>query len=301
MVLEAFSVPRNTVFWLNPLRAPARKSLQVLRALGLDPRPLPWHSGAFEVEAGERERLVGSAPARQGAVYPLDASSLLPVPVLDPRPGERVLDLAAAPGGKTIQIAAAMENTGSLSAVEAVRPRFHRLKANLARCGVTHARLYLKDGRRVGRAVPERFDRVLLDAPCSTEGGFRTADPRTWRQWSLRKVQECARKQRGLLLSAFQALRPGGVLVYCTCTFAPEENEAVVDALLARARGQAELEPLALPAGVPVQSGLTRWEKHRFAASLVHAVRILPDHRFGGFFLCRIRKCGGSGAGSGPS
>jgi 16S rRNA (cytosine1407-C5)-methyltransferase len=189
-------------------------------------------------------------------------------------------------------MAAAMDNSGRISAVEPVRARFHRLKANLARCGVANARLYLKDGRRVGRLVPERFDRVLLDAPCSTEAGFRAGAPQTWRHWGPRKLRETSRKQRGLILSAFQALRPGGVLVYCTCSFAPEENEAVVDHLLAEAGSSCRTEPVDLPPVVPVRPALARWEGRSFHPGVARAARILPDARFEGFFLCRLRKMG---------
>jgi 16S rRNA (cytosine1407-C5)-methyltransferase len=103
---------------------------------------------------------------------------------LAPRPGETVLDLAAAPGGKTLQLAALMQNSGRLSAVEAVKGRFFRLRANLERGGVTNARTFLMDGRAVGRKCPEMFDRVLLDAPCSSEARFSRLDPRSWAHWS---------------------------------------------------------------------------------------------------------------------
>ena len=108
---------------------------------------------------------------------------------------EEVLDLAAAPGGKTLAIAALMNNTGRIAAVEPIRGRFHRMQANLRRCGVSNVQFYQRDGRSVGRLVPERFDRVLLDAPCSSESRMRWLDQQSFEQWSLRKIRETQRKQ----------------------------------------------------------------------------------------------------------
>jgi 16S rRNA (cytosine1407-C5)-methyltransferase len=140
-----------------------------------------------------------------GRLYPQSPSSWLPVLLLDPRPGEEILDLAAAPGGKSLHIAARMGNRGRLACVEAIRDRFFRLRGNLERGDMKIAATYLKDGRGVGAAVPGRFDRVLLDAPCSSEALLRPQDADSSRHWSLHKVHEAAHKQRGLIVSALLA------------------------------------------------------------------------------------------------
>jgi 16S rRNA (cytosine1407-C5)-methyltransferase len=202
-----------------------------------------------------------------------------------------VLDLAAAPGGKTLQLAAAMENQGRIAAVEPVKGRFHRLRANLDRCGVTIAALYLADGRAIGAKVPGRFDRVLLDAPCSSEARIRLDAPATYEHWKLRKIRECARKQQRLLLSAFDALKPDGQLLYSTCAFAPEENERVVAYLLER-RPAADVLPLALPTAVPAVEGLTSWHGKPIDGRLSAARRIVPDDVWDGFFLCLLTRRG---------
>jgi 16S rRNA (cytosine1407-C5)-methyltransferase len=210
------------------------------------------------------------------------------------QPGEQILDLAAAPGGKSILLAECMANQGYLAAVEPIRSRYYQLRRQLELAGVRIARTFLSDGRRIGGKTPDRFDRVLLDAPCSGEARFRAGDGTTWRYWSLQKIRDQSRKQRGLLVSALRALRPGGTLVYSTCSFAPEENEAVLDFVLRRFGASVQLLPMTLPIS-NVMPGLTRWRNRTFDPSLVHAARILPTDLFDGFFLSRLTKTGPSG------
>ena len=156
------------------------------------------------------------------------------------------------------------------------------------RCGVANAEVYLGDGRSVGRKVPERFDRVLVDAPCSTEARIRLDEPATYMHWKLRKIKEASRKQAGLLRSAYRALKPGGLLVYCTCSFAPEENEVVVGRLL-QAEPGADLEPLNFVGGTQ-RHGLTHWQGQPCDSRLRRARRVLPDALWDGFFVCAVRK-----------
>ena len=131
---------------------------------------------------------------------------------LDPQPGETILDLAAAPGGKTLHIAAMMGGQGRITAVEPVRERFFKLKANCERGGAADiVQLVLKDGATIGRTSANTFDRVLLDAPCSSAACLRPDQPQTWKYWSEKKIQDCARKQKSLLRSAIDATRPGGI------------------------------------------------------------------------------------------
>ena len=141
------------------------------------------------------------------------------------KPEESVLDLAA--GGKTLQMACMMNNQGALSAVEPVKNRFFKLKANLEQQGASFVKTYLTDGRTVGGKCPERFDRVLLDAPCSSESRFTQLNPDSWSHWSIKKVKEVARKQKKLLMSALYSLKPGGVAALepsCGATGVPQLN-----------------------------------------------------------------------------
>ncbi|MEW6750225.1 MAG: RsmB/NOP family class I SAM-dependent RNA methyltransferase [Candidatus Latescibacterota bacterium] len=284
-----FLRPRRTAFRLNPLRADPESILEELRAGGLDPVPLPFPPQAYVVPPQQRRALTESEACAAGRLYIQNAASMVPPHVLGPRPGEEVLDLAAAPGSKTLQLAALMENRGRVAAVEPVRSRFHRLRRNLEAGGATCVRAYLRDGTTVWRDCPERFDRVLVDAPCSAEGRFDASAPSTFALWSRRKIVEMARKQKRLLYAGIQCLRPGGVLVYSTCTFAPEENEAVVQRVLQQFRGALQVDRVDLPTG-QARPGLHAWQGKEFDPQLGGAVRLLPDGVLEGFFVCRLTK-----------
>lgn len=288
--LLSFSGIRPTSFRVNTLKTTEAALVTALHNEGFVLSRIDWRPGTYCIPPDQRRALTESKAFNEGLIYIQDLSSMLAPMVLDPRPGERVLDLAAAPGGKTLQIAAMMENRGELSAVESVKGRFFRLKANLKRGGATMVRTYLKDGRAVGAKVPESFDRVLLDAPCSSEARFRTRDPNSWSHWSQKKVQESARKQKRLLDSAIRSLKPGGNLVYCTCSFSPEENEQVVDTQLRRYGDALAVAPIVLPLN-NLQPGLLKWGKRAYADQLRHSVRVLPDAGMRGFFLCRLVRC----------
>ena len=285
----SFHRPKSTTFRVNPLKSDAESLQRELEEGGLSVEPVGWLPGAFRLnDPAQRRALTESDAFYEGRLYIQNLSSMLAPLLLDPRPGEQVLDLAAAPGGKTLMMAGMMEDRGWLSAVEPVKERFHRLRRNIETAGATLIHTYLKDGRGVGRACPLMFDRVLLDAPCSSEAKFSTLRPESYAYWSPRKVKESQRLQKRLILSAWESLRPGGRLLYSTCSFAPEENEVVVDFLLKK-KPEAKLLPLEVP--VPnYMEGLTAWEKKRFDPTLDRTRRILPDSEMDGFFLALLEK-----------
>ena len=294
-VMASFACAKPVCFWLNPLRASAgtRDELPVLDSIAPAPTPVPWYPvpwsrGAYWVSAEQRAHLTRHPSATAGRIYILNAASLLPVPLLRIRPGQRLLDLAAAPGGKTLQMAAALDNSGTIAAVDVVKSRFHRLRANLDRCGATCVRFFCKDGRAVGRTCPDRFDAVLLDAPCSAEARFDARDPTTWAHWSEKKLRDCHKKQVGLIASAWRSLKPGGHMVYCTCSLAPEENECVVDALLCRFGDAVHVVELALP--VPTQPGLPQWNGRQLHPSVGKTRRVLPCETHDALYLALLKK-----------
>jgi len=287
-VLETFRLPKGTTFRVNPLKSDPDSLKRELESSGFHPEAIAWLPGAFRLPGNERRALTEHDAFYGGRLYIQNLSSMLAPLLLDPQPGERVLDLAAAPGGKTLMMAGMMENRGWISAVEPVRERFHKLRKNIETAGATIIHTYQKDGRGVGRIVPENFDRVLLDAPCSSEAKFNTLRPKSFAFWSLRKIRESQKLQKRLILSAWQSLKPGGRLLYSTCSFAPEENEAVVDFLLEKQKN-ARVLPVELPVE-NAMNGVTRWEKKRYRPELIQTRRILPTREMDGFFLASIEK-----------
>ena len=288
-VVRTFAEPAATGFRINTLRAASEEVIQEIEALGLRLHRVDWNADACWVTPDERPRLLASTAYAEQCIYVQNLASMIPPLVLEAQPGERILDLGAAPGSKTLQLACLMRNTGEIAAVELVKRRFYKLRANLEAQGATNVRLFLRDGATVWRHRPEHFDRVLLDAPCSTEGRFRTDDPATYAYWSPRKIKEMARKQRRLLFSAVHCLRVGGVLVYSTRTFAPEENEAALDKTLRRFGDALRLEPIDLDLE-NTQPPLTEWRGKAFKHDLSPARRLLPTPTMEGFFVAKIRK-----------
>ncbi|MEW6426646.1 MAG: RsmB/NOP family class I SAM-dependent RNA methyltransferase [Thermodesulfobacteriota bacterium] len=287
-ILAGFAAGRPTVFRINTLLTEEGSCLAELRAAGLAPSRAAWPDNCWQLDDSLRRQLTESDAFSRGHIYIQNPSSMLAPIALAPQAGEKVLDLCAAPGSKTIQMAAMMANRGWISAVEPVRDRYHRLAANLRKHGVTIAHLYQRDGSLVHRFVPEGFDRVLVDAPCSSEGQFRTAEPDSYRFWHRKKSREMAAKQKKLLYSGIQCLRPGGLLLYSTCTLAVEENEEVLDVLLGHFGGALETVPLHLPC--PTLAPLSEWRKRQFSRQVAHARRIVPGPLAEGFFLCLLRK-----------
>lgn len=294
-VLRSFSDTKKVSFRINQLAGTIEETLAELKRIEIPLEPISWLVDqqdqviAWSTDAIHKSILSHSSLADSGKIYLQNPSSMLAALVLEAQPGESVLDLTAAPGGKTIQLAQQMQNQGSLSAVEAVRTRMFKLKANLNRCGVKNCKTYLTDGRTVGKKTPARFDRVLLDAPCSSEARMRADDPASWKTWSLRKLRETSRKQIGLLKAAVHATKPGGTILYCTCSFAPEENEQVVDRVLRKFANGLKLVPIELPIS-NIQTGLTNFDGVQFDRSLENAVRVLPDRQMDAFFMAKMIK-----------
>lgn len=289
-VLRTFGRDRRPGVWANPLRD-ARDVLAELSDLGVEATRCEWLPEAATIAPDDKVAVTSSAAANAGRLYVQNLSSMLAPLVLDPQPGESVLDLAAAPGGKTLHLAARMKLEGELAAVEPVRDRFFKLKANLDRCGAgKFVRTFSHDGRDVGRKTPERFDAVLLDAPCSSEARFDAREPSTFEFWGPRKLAESARKQKALVRSALDATKPGGRVLYCTCSLSPEENELVIAHTLRRLDGRVRLESIDLPFA-PAIAGLTEGAGKHLPDEVARTLRILPNDIFSGFFLALLRKC----------
>ena len=221
--------------------------------------PVPWEPLGYYYDPAARP---GLHPYHEAGVYYLqEASAMAPVALLEPQPGERICDLCAAPGGKSTQIAGKMAGEGFLLCNEIEPKRARILSRNVERMGIAHALVTNEHPQRLAQALPGYFDRVLIDAPCSGEGMFRKEEAAVT-DWSPETVEMCARRQGEILHSGGILVRPGGRLVYSTCTFAPAEDELAVRAFLEN-HPEFALEAVAAPWFTEVEPGMYRMWPHK--------------------------------------
>jgi NOL1/NOP2/sun family putative RNA methylase len=275
-----------TTFRFNSLKHTRHFQESLLASEGFEYAPLEDQPDLLL--ATREPRSIGKSLAHfLGDIYIQDTASMLAARALAPTAQDRVLDLCAAPGSKTTLLAELMENRGILLANDSSMKRIRSLAFNLRRMGVTNTAVIKAFGEQLGNLYFESFDKVLLDAPCSALGTIHKS-PEVLSWWTPRRSMHLAKEQSGLLYSAIKALRPGGAVVYSTCTIAPQENEAVLDQALKQY--PVELEPLEIR-GLVTRPGLTEYDGVRFDSQLERAVRIYPhENPCEGFFIARLRK-----------
>ncbi len=282
--IDACERPIRTAIRVNTLRTSIDETIARLDKKGVNLERVPWLEEGFYAEFAN----VSSGALFEhllGFYYVQGIPSMSVVRTLDPKPGEIVFDLAAAPGGKTTHIAQLMNNEGMLIAIEQDKKRVSTLVGNIHRCGVTNTLVLRGDAKKIStlEIVP---DRILLDAPCSGEG-LIPIDPTRKTSKTMADIRYCATKQDELLEAAISSLRPGGTIVYSTCSIAPEENEIVIDDLLSK-HPEVKIVPIGLEFGVPAYTkpyGLMLDE------SIALARRFLPHiHGLEGFFICKMVK-----------
>lgn len=288
-VVKTFLSRKKQTFRVNYLKIDLKELRHLLKEERIKCKELVWPEGSFILQSQLR-KLQNSYIYRKGLIYVQNISSMIPVLCLDLREGERVLDLCAAPGAKTTQIVSLTRGKIQLVAVEKTRVRYYKLLANLKIQGAERfVETYLYDGVRIRNKFPQYFDKILLDTPCSCESLFYINNPHSFKYWKERKVKEMAHKQKRLIQSAFHSLKRGGILVYSTCTFSPEENEEVIDWLLRRFKQQVEILPLHIPLKNTL-NGLLSWHGKKFSSSLRLTQRILPTDCMESFFIAKLRK-----------
>lgn len=282
--------PLPPTLWANPARLGRDALARLLASEGVATEPLGWQPGALKAAPD-------FAPGRHwglfaGLFQTQEEAAMLPVSLLAPQPGERVLDLCAAPGNKTAQIATAMGATGTVVANELKQGRLAALRQTIKRLGLLNVVMTARPAQEYPlRAGP--FDRVLVDAPCSGEGTIRKNPGAALTDGEAR--EHLAGRQRRMLTRALQLVRPGGRVVYSTCTFAPEENECVVGATLEALGGDARLVPASVP-GLRSCPGVTTWQGRTLDSSLAGSLRLWPHHNdTGGFYVAVLERVTGQG------
>ncbi len=271
-------------FRINHHRASTDEALKELRKEGFEPKKVAWAEDVFTLPIQMRKKIVKSSAYTKNLIYIQNLSSIFAAYSLDIEPQDWVLDLAAAPGGKSLIFS---ERAKKVSAVEPDKNRFFRMKRNFKEHMAKNIQTYNKDGRFIYKACPGWFDKVFLDAPCSSEAHIDLAhEGITW--WNLRRVRKFSKLQKELIISAYESLKAGGEMIYATCTFSPEENEEVIDFLL-KTYPDAKIMKIEVPF-TNYQEGITSWEGKRYSDEVKKCVRILPKGAYSGFFMTKIQK-----------
>ena len=284
---EACQRPLPSAVRVNTIKTTVERAREALEAAGIEFEPTDWYPGLFVLPTDQPG---GNWPYVHGWLHGQEEVSAIPARVLDPKPGERVWDCCAAPGSKTTQLAALMEDTGLLVGTDNNMGRVSALRSNAERLGVTNLAITVEDSRNHSLKPfgGKRYDRTLVDVPCSCEGTIRK-NPDVLDEWSPEHIEGTAGVQKGILRRAVQATREGGVVVYSTCTFAPEENEGVLDFVL----DEEPCEIVEFDLELSSQPGVTEWQDETFDESVRHAKRIYPHHNdTGGFFCAKLEVTG---------
>ncbi len=324
--IEQTFVSRPVTFRVNTIKNSRKEVMDELSADGFKLKSVPWYRDAFILFNKKKNDLEATDLYKNGKIYLQSLASMVPVLVLAPAPGERVLDLTAAPGSKTSQIAAMMEMKGELVANDNDEVRFQKLKHNLELLGVTpplnlplregetmilgdpsslrrgagrclglqkegsscFCSVYNENGHKLCQQFSDHFDKILLDAPCSAEARINLSERRTFGFWNERNIRDHAFMQRQLLCGAWGALKSGGVLVYSTCTFAPEENEVQISKFL-ESFPDAKIAEIRID-GLQKTESVLQWKGKDLNKQIKKCWRIMPTVEVEGFFVCKILK-----------
>jgi len=279
--------PLPHVVRVNTINADPERTVRAFEEADVGVTRREWHSGLLELDTDSPGN---TWPYVHGWVHGQEEVSAVPPLALDPDPGDRVLDACAAPGSKASQLAALMDDRGLLVANDDSLGRLAPLRSNLDRLGVTSGAVTNRDARDLDLSTlgVDALDCALVDAPCTCEGTIRK-NPDALDNWSRGYLSEVAGTQKGILRKAVQLTRPGGTVVYATCTFAPEENEAVVDHVLARE----DCDVRAFDVDLGHSPGVTEWEGESYDPAVRRAKRFYPHQNdTGGFFCAKLEVTG---------
>lgn len=277
-IAKGYAVQRAVTLRANPLKSDVQAVREKLAAQGIETDTVSWYGDAMIVRGDVREDALEKLDLyEKGEIYLQSLSSMIPPLFLDAKPGENVLDMAAAPGGKTTQISALTGNRAMVTACEMNKIRADRLKYNVQRQGASRVTVMNIDSRNLDDLFS--FDRILLDAPCSGSGTVQLYDKRSKGQFSREFLARTTKLQEGLLVKALRLLRPGCEMIYSTCSVLTQENEDIVRKALRKAN--AEVVPLDLSAFDCVP---------QLPVSIPGTLCVCPDELHEGFFVAKLRR-----------
>lgn len=278
-ILTGMCGQRATTLRVNTLKSDIQTIMKELKEQNIKFDRVSWYNDALIIKNATEKDIQKLEIFKQGEIYLQSLSSMVPPIILDPKPGETILDLTAAPGSKTTQIAAFMKNKGSIVANELDKIRFERLKYNVEQQGANIVEVRNDYGERIGQKYPEQFDKVLLDTPCSGEGRFLANNAQTYRNWSNKNVKELAKLQKKLLKSAYCSLKKQGTMVYSTCTLNLEENEKILEWAISN------LNLKLLDIKIDIKEAINGQTDN-----IEKAMKILPSKSMEGFFVAKLEK-----------
>lgn len=285
-ILRGFSCERKPCIRVNTLKTNVRDVMNFLREKAVNFERVSFLPDALIIKNRSEKFFEDLSIYKNGEIYFQGISSQLPAIFLKPASVERVLDLCAAPGSKTAQMAIMMGNSGEICAIESDKIRHEKLKYNLEKQGITIAKTFLMDSTRLDDSFAEKFDKVLVDAPCSAEGRINVFDPRSYKFWSKKILKSSANLQKRLVVSGFEALKKGGILAYSTCTLSPEENEGVVDFVLKKFGNSMKILKLSLTGFekylLPI---VDSYNDVTFDKRVSNCIKAMPSEICEGFFV----------------
>jgi 16S rRNA (cytosine1407-C5)-methyltransferase len=292
-VTKAFLNDKPETFRINTLKANPDDVLKEFTRARVSWEKDPLISSCFYFKNISKKKITELDAYQSGKIYLQNISSQIPPLILNPKPGETVLDACASPGSKTTQMAALMGNHGILTAIEPDEIRFARLRKNVENLGATCVETVKTRAESFCRSFPEqaeRFDKVLLDAPCSGDGTFYINDKASYAHWSEDFVKKTAKLQLKLLNSVIDVTKNGGLILYSTCSLSPEENESVIDAVL-KTRSDVNTVSFKDQLRWPfLKSPLPSWYGVTFHPKIAQTARITPSLKHEGFFVALLKR-----------
>lgn len=282
-ILQGMITDRFTTLRVNTIKYNVQDLMKYFKEINIKFERVPWYNDALIIKNVKEKDLQKLDIYEKGYIYLQSLSSMIPPLVLDPKQGEKVLDLTAAPGSKTTQMAAIMNNKGYILANELDKVRCERLKYNVDIQGASIVEVINERGEKLKNTYENYFDKVLLDAPCSGEGRFLVSKPGTYRDWSIRSVTELKKIQKKLFESAYKAVKPNSTIVYSTCTINKDENEYIVDWVLNNFNVKLLDIDIELKNAIP-------GDTQDVDSTINKTIKILPSKEMEGFFIAKFLK-----------